>query len=61
MSNNPEKIRAFEQAGMEVVERVALEVEPHDGFAQYLETKREKMGHLIRLARWGAGVNTRGR
>ena len=61
MSNNPEKIRAFERAGMEVVERVALEVEPHDGFAQYLKTKREKMGHLIRPARWGTGVNTRGR
>src|SRR5919112_4541296 len=60
MSNNPEKIRAFERAGMEVVERVALEVEPHDGFAQYLKTKREKMGHLIRPARWGTGVNTRG-
>ncbi len=61
MSNNPEKIRAFERAGMEVVERVALEVEPHDGFAQYLKTKREKMGHLILPTRWGLGVNTRGR
>jgi GTP cyclohydrolase II len=49
MSNNPEKIRAFEQAGMEVVERVALEVEPHDGFTQYLKTKKERMGHLITL------------
>jgi 3,4-dihydroxy 2-butanone 4-phosphate synthase/GTP cyclohydrolase II len=47
MSNNPEKIRAFERAGMEVVERVALEVKPHDGFAQYLKTKKERMGHLI--------------
>src|SRR5215207_2885045 len=61
MSNNPEKIRAFERAGMEVVERVALEVEPHDGFARYLETKRERMGHLIRSDRWGTGVTTRGR
>jgi 3,4-dihydroxy 2-butanone 4-phosphate synthase/GTP cyclohydrolase II len=61
MSNNPEKIRAFERAGIEVVERVALEVEPHEGFAQYLKTKREKMGHLIRPARWGTGVTTRGR
>ena len=61
MSNNPAKIKAFERAGMEVVERVALEVEPHDGFAQYLKTKKEKMGHLIHSARWGSGVNTRGR
>jgi 3,4-dihydroxy 2-butanone 4-phosphate synthase/GTP cyclohydrolase II len=50
MSNNPEKIRAFEQAGMEPVERVALEIEPHDGFAQYLKTKKERMGHLIHAA-----------
>ena len=50
MSNNPAKIHAFEQAGMEVVERVALKVEPHDGFARYLKTKRERMGHLIHAA-----------
>jgi 3,4-dihydroxy 2-butanone 4-phosphate synthase/GTP cyclohydrolase II len=50
MSNNPEKILAFEQAGMEPVERVALEVEPHDGFAHYLKTKKERMGHLIHAA-----------
>src|ERR671912_1667682 len=34
MSNNPAKIQAIELAGMTVVERVALEIEPHDGFAQ---------------------------
>jgi 3,4-dihydroxy 2-butanone 4-phosphate synthase/GTP cyclohydrolase II len=50
MSNNPEKIRALELAGVEPVERVALEVEPHDGFAQYLKTKKERMGHLIHAA-----------
>jgi 3,4-dihydroxy 2-butanone 4-phosphate synthase/GTP cyclohydrolase II len=50
MSNNPAKIQAFERAGMEVVERVELEVEPHDGFAQYLRTKKERMGHLIHAA-----------
>jgi 3,4-dihydroxy 2-butanone 4-phosphate synthase/GTP cyclohydrolase II len=47
MSNNPEKIRALEAAGLRVVDRVQLEVEPHDSFANYLRTKREKMGHLI--------------
>jgi 3,4-dihydroxy 2-butanone 4-phosphate synthase/GTP cyclohydrolase II len=50
MSNNPEKIRALEQAGMEPVERVTLEVEPHDDFAKYLKTKKERMGHLIHAA-----------
>ena len=50
MSNNPAKIQSIERAGMEAVERVALEVEPHDGFAEYLRTKKEKMGHLIHAA-----------
>jgi 3,4-dihydroxy 2-butanone 4-phosphate synthase/GTP cyclohydrolase II len=47
MSNNPEKLRALEEAGLEVVERVALAVEPHASFADYLRTKRDKMGHLL--------------
>jgi 3,4-dihydroxy 2-butanone 4-phosphate synthase/GTP cyclohydrolase II len=50
MSNNPAKIRALEQGGMEIIERVALRIEPHDGFASYLRTKRERMGHLIHAA-----------
>ena len=50
MSDNPAKIRALRQAGLEVVERVRLEVEPHDFFAGYLKTKKEKMGHLINVA-----------
>jgi len=47
MSNNPEKIRALEAAGLDIVGRIHLEVEPHHSFANYLKTKREKMGHLI--------------
>ncbi len=47
MSNNPEKLDALEAAGLQIVGRVQLEVEPHDSFANYLRTKREKMGHLI--------------
>ena len=47
MSNNPSKIQALERAGLEVIERVALKIEPHDGFAHYLKTKKERMGHLI--------------
>jgi len=39
-----------DQAGLEVVERVRLEVEPHDFFAGYLKTKKEKMGHLVSVA-----------
>jgi len=50
MSDNPAKIRALRQAGLKVVERVPLEVEPHDLFAGYLKTKKEKMGHLVSVA-----------
>lgn len=47
MSNNPLKIRALEEAGLKVVERVALEVEPHDAAVHYLRTKKQKLGHLF--------------
>ncbi|MBA3242174.1 MAG: GTP cyclohydrolase II [Acidobacteria bacterium] len=47
MSNNPLKLRALEEAGLQVVERVALEVEPTDAAVHYLRTKKEKLGHLL--------------
>ena len=50
MSDNPAKIKAIRRAGLKVVERVRLEVEPHDFFAGYLKTKKEKMGHLVSVA-----------
>ena len=50
MSDNPAKIRALRQAGLKIVERVRLEVEPNDLFAGYLKTKKEKMGHLVSVA-----------
>ncbi len=47
MTNNPRKIEGLEHYGMEVVERVPLEVAPHRGNLHYLRTKRQKMGHLL--------------
>jgi GTP cyclohydrolase II len=47
LSNNPEKVEAVQAAGIEVVERVPAEVEPHKHTEKYLRTKREKMGHLF--------------
>lgn len=47
MSNNPEKLRAMEEGGLEVVERVPIEVEPSKEAYFYLHTKKMKMGHLI--------------
>src|SRR5947199_3174750 len=47
LSNNPLKLRALEEAGLSVVERVSLEVEPPDAAVHYLRTKKEKLGHLL--------------
>lgn len=47
MSNNPLKLRAMEEAGLRVVDRVPLEVEPGEAAVHYLRTKKEKMGHLL--------------
>ena len=48
ISNNPDKLRALESAGIAVVERVPCLAEAHESRRGYLETKREKMGHLLR-------------
>src|SRR5713226_8026214 len=47
ISNNPGKLRALEEAGLEIVERVAIEIPPHEPAAKYLRTKKEKLGHLL--------------
>src|SRR5712671_1959653 len=47
ISNNPLKLRALEEAGLKIVERVSIEVESTENSARYLQTKREKMGHLL--------------
>jgi len=47
MSNNPEKIAALEKAGLEIVERLKIEVASHEVTRNYLKTKKEKMGHLL--------------
>ena len=47
MSNNPEKIYALECRGLEVVERISLEVSTTTDAARYLRTKKERMGHLL--------------
>jgi GTP cyclohydrolase II len=49
MTNNPDKVKALEEGGIRIVERVSAEVEPHASFQRYLQTKQEKMGHLLEL------------
>lgn len=50
MTNNPTKRAGLSGYGLEIVERIPLVTEPQTEFARrYLETKRDKMGHLIEL------------
>jgi GTP cyclohydrolase II len=47
LTNNPAKIDNLLRYGVEVVERVPLEISPNPSNLGYLRTKREKMGHLL--------------
>lgn len=49
MSNNPKKRTGLVGYGLEVVENVPIELEANDHNRLYLDTKRDKMGHSIRL------------
>lgn len=49
VSNNPAKLKALEDAGLKIVERVSIEVDSTQSAARYLRTKKEKMGHLLEL------------
>lgn len=47
LSNNPDKDEQLVQYGITVVERVPLEIEPHDENREYLRVKKEKMRHIL--------------
>jgi GTP cyclohydrolase II len=47
LSNNPDKVRAVENAGVAVYERVPCLADPVDTREAYLRTKKEKMGHFL--------------
>jgi 3,4-dihydroxy 2-butanone 4-phosphate synthase / GTP cyclohydrolase II len=47
MSNNPHKLESLEAAGIQVVERIPIEIPPSDGTEKYLRTKKAKLGHLL--------------
>ncbi len=47
MTNNPKKIVGLEGYGLEVVERVPIEIPATGSNERYLKTKREKLGHLL--------------
>lgn len=47
MTNNPKKIVGLQGYGVEVVDRVPIEIKPTENSIHYLETKKRKMGHLL--------------
>ena len=47
ITNNPRKIVGIEGYGLEVVERVPIEIAPQESNVHYLRTKKAKLGHLL--------------
>ncbi len=47
LTNNPKKIIGLGAYGLEVVERVPIEIPPNEVNSRYLATKRDKLGHLL--------------
>ena len=47
ITNNPKKIVGLEGYGLTIVDRVPLNIDPTPFNARYMDTKREKMGHMI--------------
>ncbi|HHH76421.1 MAG TPA: bifunctional 3,4-dihydroxy-2-butanone-4-phosphate synthase/GTP cyclohydrolase II, partial [Phycisphaerae bacterium] len=47
MTNNPRKIRGLGGFGLEITERVAIEIPPHEHNRTYLRTKKDKLGHML--------------
>ncbi len=50
MTNNPKKIVGLEGYGLEVVDRVPIEMDPCEENLCYLQTKKNKMGHLLEFS-----------
>ena len=47
MTNNPAKIKGLEDVGIEVTERVSIEIEPNKHNEDYLKIKAKFMGHML--------------
>lgn len=47
LTNNPDKVAAFESSNIEIVKRIPLQIEPKKENRAYLETKKSKFGHHL--------------
>lgn len=59
LTNNPRKIKGLEGYGIEVVERVPLQMDENEDNTNYLHTKQAKLGHMLRFEEAGplAAIN----
>ena len=48
LTNNPRKFVGLEGYGLEIVDRLSIEIPVSDQSRRYLKTKKEKLGHLLR-------------
>lgn len=48
LTNNPKKVVGLQGYGLEIVERVPIEITPRDTNRHYLKTKKQKMGHILK-------------
>jgi 3,4-dihydroxy 2-butanone 4-phosphate synthase/GTP cyclohydrolase II len=48
LTNNPRKFVGLEGYGLEIVERIAIEIPASDASRRYLKTKKDKLGHILR-------------
>jgi 3,4-dihydroxy 2-butanone 4-phosphate synthase / GTP cyclohydrolase II len=49
LTNNPRKVIGLKGYGIEIVDRVQIEIEPNDTNKKYLETKKSKLGHILHM------------
>jgi 3,4-dihydroxy 2-butanone 4-phosphate synthase/GTP cyclohydrolase II len=49
LTNNPRKVVGLEGYGLTVVETMPIIIPPNEHNRRYLETKQEKMGHLLKI------------
>ncbi|HSR12025.1 MAG TPA: GTP cyclohydrolase II, partial [Thermodesulfobacteriota bacterium] len=59
MTNNPKKLVGLQGYGLEVVERVPIEIKPGSRNLAYLKTKKAKMGHLLTFEKDGGLKNAK--
>ena len=49
VTNNPKKVSSIEELGLKVIDRVPMEIKGNEFNYNYLKTKKDKMGHLLKL------------